>query len=295
MKSKSLNGKTVVITGASSGVGKATALAVAKEGVNLVLAARRETFLQELASECESLGANAIAVKTDVSDREDVQNLFYKAIQFYDKIDIWFNNAGVGALGDFEETPLDAHEQVIKTNLFGALYDTYFAVPHFKARGEGQIIYMNSTGSYVGAPFAEAYTISKFGLRGLAESLRNELKDFPNIYVSDVFASFIDTTGIQHMANYKGKEITLPSSKLDPYKVADAIVKLAKTPKNSIHIGTSDLMARIGNALSPSLTGYIMEKVEKKVLSDARSVKQTDGNLFDPVYAGKGVKEESLH
>src|SRR4051794_6879662 len=127
MAAQDIRGKVVVITGASSGFGKGTALKFAEEGASLVLAARRDEPLDELARECEAGGTRALAVPTDVSDREEVERLAESAIQEFGRIDVWVNNAGVGALGRFERIPLDIHEQVIRTDLLGTLYGSYFA------------------------------------------------------------------------------------------------------------------------------------------------------------------------
>jgi NAD(P)-dependent dehydrogenase (short-subunit alcohol dehydrogenase family) len=117
-----LQGKVIVITGASSGFGKGTGLALANEGARLVLAARRDELLDDLAMECKAAGGDATAIATDVSDREEVLNLARETLAELGRIDIWINNAGVGALGRFSEVPLDLHEQVVKTNLLGTIY-----------------------------------------------------------------------------------------------------------------------------------------------------------------------------
>lgn len=284
MKTYPINSSTVVITGASSGIGKAAALLFAREGANVVLAARSDTLLQELASECENLGGNAVAVATDVTSKESVQNLYEMAIQYFGSIDVWINNAAVGAVGDFDHTPLEAHEQVIKTNLLGPLYGSYIVLPHFKKRGKGRIINMNSTGAYVGNPFTISYSASKFGLRGLSEALRYELKKYPEIFISDIYAGFIDTPAFAHAGNYIGKEIVPPKPLVDPATAAKAMIRLAKRPKPCIHLGVQDRFGRLGHLISPELTGFIMEKVMSKYFSRAKSIEKSDGNVFAPDY-----------
>lgn len=284
MKTYRLDDSTIVITGASSGIGKAAALAFAKLGANLVLASRSETLLQELASECEDLGANAIAVMTDVSERGSVQHLYETALTFYGAIDVWINNAGVGAIGEFDQTPLEAQEQVIRTNLMGALYGSYFVVPHFKKRGKGIIINTNSTGAFIGAPYSASYCASKFGLRGLSEALRYELKDSKDIHICDVYASFVDTPGVHHAANFLGKEAKPAPPLVDPDTVAEAMIKLVKRPRASIHLGAADRIGRFGHMILPGLTGRIMNKFEKEYFKKAKAVPKTEGNLFEPDY-----------
>lgn len=284
LKTYPINSSTVVITGASSGIGKAAALLFAHEGANVVLGARSDAILQDLASECTALGGSAIAVETDVTDKESVQNLFDKAISHFGEVDTWINNAGVGAVGDFEKTPLEAHEQVIKTNLMGALYGCYAVLPYFKSRGQGIIINTNSTGAFVGNPYTISYSASKFGLRGLSEALRYELEPFPDIHVCDIYAGFVDTPAMSHAANYIGKTIKPAKPLVDPATVAKAMLKLAETPRDTLHLGSQDRFGRLGHAILPKLTGKIMEKVMRTYFEKAEEVPKSDGNLYSPTY-----------
>lgn len=284
MKPKAIKSSTVVITGASSGIGKAAALLFAQEGANLVLAARSETLLQEIASQCEGMGAQAMAVATDVGDKESVRNLFETSLSYFGNVDVWINNAGVGSVGEFSETPLEVHEQVIKTNLLGPLYGSYAVIPYFKSRGKGILINTNSTGAYVGNPFTASYSASKFGLRGLSEALRFELKNSPEIFVCDIYAGFVDSPAHSHAANYLGKEIKPTWPLIDPEIVAQTMVKLAKRPKPSTHLGGQDRLGRLGHLVSPELTGTILERVTRLYLSKARDIPKSNGNVFSPDY-----------
>lgn len=284
MKTYPINSSTVVITGASSGIGKAAALLFAREGANVVLAARSDTLLQEIASECENLGGQAIAVNTDVTSKESVQHLFDTAIANFGDVDVWINNAGVGAIGNFEVTPLEAHEQVIKTNLLGPLYGSHIVMSHFKKKKKGIIINTNSTGAYLGNPYTISYSASKFGLRGLSEALRYELKKFPEIFVCDIYAGFVDTPAFSHAGNYIGKEIKPARPMVDPETVAKAMIRLARSPKASVHIGSQDRFGRLGHLVSAELTGFFMEKVMSTYFRKAKPVERSNGNLFAPDY-----------
>lgn len=286
--------KTVVITGASSGIGKAIALTLAKRGMNLVLAARRDTLLQEIASECESLGASAVSIRTDVTNFEDLENLVKKAKLFFGEIDIWINNAGVMAVGEFDMIPVESHEQVIKINLLGPLYGSYAVIPYFKERGKGVIINTASIGAFIPTPFATSYAASKFGVRGLDEALRSELEDYHDIHVCDVNPYFTDTPGIFHVANYSGKKLQLAPPVSDPFQVAEAVSKLIDRPKPSVMVGAAARLARFLHALGPNLLGRTLARSARAYFKFARPAPLSSGSLFSPVLEGEGTRSDNM-
>lgn len=278
----------VVITGASSGIGRAAALAFARRGAKLALAARRSDLLHEVARECERQGGRAIAVPTDVTDPGEVQHLARLAAErLGGRIDVWINNAGVGAVGRFTQTPMEAHEQVIRTNLIGTVHGAHAALPHFLRQGAGVLINNLSFGAWVPAPFAAAYSASKFGLRGLTDSLRAELSAWPGIHVCDVFPSFMDTPGVQHGANYTGRVLKPAPPIYDPALVAEAMVRLAQRPRNATTIGLVATAARLGYALAPAVMRWAMARFMEAYLLQADRAPVTDGNLFRPIERGR--------
>lgn len=289
MKEIVLAGKCAVITGASSGIGKATALCLARQGVNLVVAARRELLLEDLALACERLGVTAFAYKMDVTSLDQVKNLFEFALEHLGQIDFWINNAGVGAVGEFTQVPMDVHERVIKTNLLGYMYGAYAVMPYFKDQGRGTLINNNSLGAFVPNPFAVSYSASKFGLRGFSEALRYELVDHPLIRVCDVFPAFVDTPGFQHGANYSGKELKPAPPVYEPEQVAGAILRLCRQPKDHVMVGASGRVARIMHGLTPKLLGHLMARVLQNYFKGVSQIPDTTGNLFKPMWDGIGI------
>lgn len=282
--------RTVVITGATSGIGEATAYAFAREGAHLVLAARDGDALDDVARRCRSLGAReALAVPTDVTSVDSVMQLAARARSLGRGIDVWFSNAGVGAVGAFHETPMAAHQQVIQTNLVGHMHDAYAALPIFLRQGHGIFINMISLGAFAPAPFATAYSASKYGLSGFSAALRGELREHPDIHVCDVYPSFIDTPGLRHGANYVGRALTAPPPVYDARRVARAVVRLADRPRPTTVVGSFAHLARLGHALAPELGTRLLAMAMQAYFRRAERVPVTDGNLFAPPREPGGI------
>jgi short-subunit dehydrogenase len=282
--------KTVIITGASSGVGKAMALELAQHGAKLVLAARRLDALNELVGECNELGALAIAVVTDMRSPESIRQLATKAHAFGGGIDVWINNAGVLAAGALDEVPAEVNEAVIKTNLLGYMHSAHAVLPYFKAQGHGILINNISVGGWFPTPYGAAYTASKFGIRGLSESLKGELTGFPHIHICDLYPGFLDTPGIQHAANYTGKFLKPAPPVYDPKKVARAVVSIIAYPRPRITIGAASLFLRAAVQLFPVLTRYITVSVIRAYLKKAAPMTAGSGNILHTVPYGTSVE-----
>ena len=234
MAQQDLAGKVVVITGASSGFGKGVACRFAELGAYLVLSARRADLLAELAEHCIALGGRAIPMPADVSSRVEVERLAEAAVREYGRIDVWVNNAGVGALGRFERIPLEDHEQVIATNLMGTLYGSYYAYRQFLKQRAGVLINVSSELGGHTVPYCSSYAAAKHGVVGLGDSLRQEVRQagHEEIHVCTVMPAAHDTPFFDHAANYTGHEIQAPQPLHDPNDVVDTIVRLAVDPKD---------------------------------------------------------------
>ena len=272
----------VVLTGASSGIGHATALAFARAGARLVLAARGPEALDKVMAECVLLDAQALAVPTDVTDADAVQALAAAAIGRFGRIDVWINNVGIGAVGAFDATPMEAHERVIAANLLGHMNGAHAVLPHFRQRRQGILINMISSGGWAPAPYAAAYTASKFGLRGFSEALRVELGSLPGVHVCEVYPTFVDTPGLFHGANYTGKQLRPPPPVLDPRTVADALVRLSRAPRNVTPIGSVAIPGRLAHAVAPQLTAQATRWLMDRAFERADPAPVTNGNLFEP-------------
>ena len=287
--SKNISGKTIVITGASSGAGKAMALQLAQHHTNLVLAARNDEALQYVVGECVALGSRAIAIITDVTDPKDFINLADQAKQFGGKIDVWINNAGVLAAGEFDKIPTEVHEQVIKINLLGYIYGAHAVLPYFKEQDYGILINNISVGGFLPVPYGTSYSASKFGVKGFTSALKTELLSHPDIHVCDLYPGFLDTSGIQHAANYTGKALRPAPPVYDPNRLALAVLSLIRNPKPELHMGSASTFLWLAYKLFPSLTKGTMKRFMDLYFKNAEPAQSTNGNLFNTVGYGTAV------
>lgn len=279
----------VVITGASSGIGRATAEAFAAEGADLVLAARGEAALEEVAAACRRQGARAIALPTDVTDIEAVRRLADRALEHFGRIDAWVSNVGVGAVGLFHETPMRDHARIVETDLIGHMNDAHAVVPIFLRQGRGVFVNMISLGGFVAMPYAAAYSAAKFGLRGFSEALRAELSGHRHIHVCDVYPAFIDTPGIAHAANRVGVRLSAPPPVADARRVAAAIVSAVHRPRPTIQVGAMTPIARVMHAIAPRLEARAMRRLMEGYFRRAERTERSEGNLYAPPSVAGGI------
>lgn len=281
-----IRGSTVVITGASSGIGRAAADAFAARGARVVLAARRAEVLEDLARDIRERGGEAVAIPTDVTDPAAVAALADGAVRAFGGIDVWINNAGAGVFGPLLEAPLDLHRETIAINLLGAIHGAYAVLPHFVQQGHGTLINTVSMGGWAPTPFAAAYTASKFGLRGFSASLRQELARHRHIHVCGVFPAIVDTPGLEHGANVSGKSLNPGHLYYAPEDVAETYVRLVRHPRHEVAVGWPARLAQTGYALAPGLTERMMGAGFRFALDRANPGPRTHGALRDTVPQG---------
>lgn len=272
----------VVITGASRGLGYATALAFARQGARLVLGARSADTLATVALACRAAGGTALGVPTDVTEARSVQALATAAIAHFGRIDVWINAAGACALGRFDRTPLAAHRRVIDTALCGALHGAYTVLPHFRARGQGVFIQPVGLNAWVPRPEATAANAAQAGLRGLCESLRAEMAPWPGVQVCEVLASAIDTPGWRLQANYTGRRVRPAGPLLDVHRVAEVLLAVARRPRPHTRVGWPVWPARWGQALLPAAWQRGWRWMQALLRRRAPPAPGTAGHLFAP-------------
>ena len=284
---KPVRSQVVVITGASSGIGRATALTLARRGATVVLAARHDEALRELEDACRKVGGRALAVPTDVAVEEQVRALAASTVEHFGHIDAWVNNAGVYLMGKLEDTPPDAFRQVLETNFFGVVHGARAVLPVFREQGRGILINVASVAGKATMPYLSAYNASKHAVVGFSESLRMELLDSPGIHVCVVLPAAVDTPLFQHSANYTGRQIKAAPPVYPPSQVVRAILDNLRRPRRETSVGGAGLAMRLAHALMPGAAydRVTATQVDKSHFA-VRQRAEHDGNLFAP--AGDG-------
>ena len=248
MRHKPLHEQVVVITGASSGIGLATARMAAKRGARVVLAARSGDVLSEIAAE---IGPRAVHVVADVGRREDVLAIADEARASFGGFDTWVNVAGLTVYGPLREIEDADHERLIQTNLWGTVYGSLTAVEHLREKG-GALINVGSIASDLAFPFQGLYATSKHAVKGFTDTLRMELiAEGAPVSVTLVKPASIDTPLPQRARNYMDREPTLPPPIYPPDEVANAILHAAVHPQRDIFVGGGGKMFVMGKEFAP--------------------------------------------
>src|SRR3712207_598777 len=277
----SAEGRVVVITGASRGIGRATARLFAEGGASVVLAARSEGALLEAAAECEALGGRALAVPTDVADWEAVERLARRTVEHFGRVDVWVNNAVLVAVGRLEEVPPEANRRVVEANLLGYLHGAQAALPRFREQGSGVLINMSSGFGLVGAPYAGAYTATKFAQRGLAQALRGELRG-SGIHVCTIMPGGVDTPAYRLAANYSGRAAGPKGSLASPEKIARTVVRCAERPRPEVVVGNSVRTLKSAHALAPRIVERAVARTIERGFLHQEPEEPSPGNLHEP-------------
>lgn len=266
---KKLSEQVVVITGASSGIGLATAESAAKQGAKLVLAARSEKTLNDLVERITAAGGQAVAVGCDVSDGAKVDEVARTAIDTFGRIDTWVNNAGQGMYGRLEECSEADSRRLFDINFWGVVNGCLAALPHLKTNG-GALITVGSEVSDAYPPLLGVYVATKHAVKGYIDVLRVETEDVEQAPVSITLIqpTAVDTPFPQHARNYMPQEPKLPSPMIDPQQVADAILDAAVNPTRARRVGT---MAKVSTTLAAVFPS----------VADKMAAKQADRQHYD--------------
>lgn len=293
---KPLDEQVIVITGASSGIGLATALAAARQGAQLVLAARSGATLTEIVQQIKASGGDAIAVQADVGEREGAESIAAATIARFGRIDTWVNNAGVSIYGRLDEVSEEDSKRLFQTNFWGVVHGSLAALPHLKANG-GALINIGSEVSDAVVPLQGMYSASKHAVKGFTDALRIELDaDEAPVAVTLVQPTAVDTPYPEHAGNYLSQEPMLPSPMIEPEKVASAILDAATYPARDVKVGAMSVinttMAKIMPSLADALAKMQLGRQQRNERPHAREGALYQASESGRVY-GRGRQNEA--
>ncbi|MDI1460662.1 SDR family oxidoreductase [Catellatospora sp. KI3] len=286
---RSLPQSSVVVTGASSGIGAATALLLARRGARLTLTARDPHGLAEITDACRRVGALVAAVPLDVTDPDAVTRLAATARHRHGRLDAWINNAAVALYGSLLDTPLDEIRRTFDVDLYGYLHGARAAAPHLREAGGGVLVMVGSLLSELSMPHIGAYAVAKHAVLGLSDALRQELRG-DRISVCAVLPGSVDTPLFGWAANRTGRAVRPAGPVVSPGRVAWRIARLLESPRRQVHVGQAAALAALQWRLAPGL----VERVCAWYGRDAhfvpdRTAPPSTGNLFEPVPGGRRV------
>jgi NAD(P)-dependent dehydrogenase (short-subunit alcohol dehydrogenase family) len=286
VKLKRIENQVVVVLGASSGIGRETALRFAKRGAKVVVAARSAAPLRSLEDEIRELGGEATAVVADVCEFDQVEAVAQSAVEGYGRLDTWVHLAAVGLFAPFDQTEPEEFKRVVEVDLMGQVYGAMAALPHIKREGRGALVHISSVVGKRSAPLQSAYSASKHGVEGFLESLRVELlhEGWNNIGVTSVMPAAINTPFFTKARTKLGVKPKGFPPIYQPGVVADAILYSAEKAPREIVAGGAGKGMLLTQRLSPRLMDALMVRggFGSQMTEEPKSTADPDG-LFAPM------------
>jgi NADP-dependent 3-hydroxy acid dehydrogenase YdfG len=259
----SLTGRVALITGASSGIGRACARAFAAEGLRVVLVARRADRLTQLAAEITAAGGTALPLTADVTSDADVDRVIADTLRHFSQLDIVLCNAGMGYHGSLEQTTPDAMARLMDINYMGTFLVAHAALPHLKRQPHGHLLFVSSIVGKRGIAYGGAYSATKFAQAGLAEALRAELLD-TTVRVSAIYPISTETEFRDVIAREQGYRVKGHGPRQSAEHVAASIVRCLKHPKPEVYPHWPSRLLVILNALAPRLSDYVIRRFGRR-------------------------------
>ncbi len=285
MQLKPINQQVVAIVGASSGIGRETALQFAARGAKLVVSARSKTGLETLVEEIQSRGGEAVAVPADVTNFEQVQAIASKAVEQYGRLDTWVHAAATGILARFDQIEPEEFKRVIDVNLMGQVYGAMVALPHLKREGRGALIHISSMEGRRSLPLQSPYCAAKHGVEGFLESLRVELQhEGIPISVTSIKPSVINTPYYNKVQTKLGVKPTGIPPYYQASLVTEAILYVAEHPTRDFIVGDVGKVLDLLQRLSPELVDTLLLLVgfQGQRTNEPKS-EDAPNNVFEPI------------
>jgi NAD(P)-dependent dehydrogenase (short-subunit alcohol dehydrogenase family) len=274
--------RVILIVGASSGIGRAAAHALAACGDRLILSSRGKAALEDTAEECRARGAAHVSVVPfDVTDREAVQHSVAAVLAEAGRIDAVVHTAGVVAYGRFEEIPAEVFDAVMNINVHGAANVAREVLPTFRRQRHGSLILVGSVIGNIAAPTMTPYAVSKYAVRSLGRQLALENRDLPDLHVSVVSPGSVDTPIYQQAANYLGRPGRPPAPVSSAVTVAESIVETLDHPRDRVSVGPANPIMRLGFTALPKVFDTIVGPLFRLLASKPGTLPVTTGNVFE--------------
>jgi short-subunit dehydrogenase len=273
--------RTVVVTGATSGIGRATVAHLAGRGATVVAVARREQALRELTDELRDAPGAVRWHAVDVTDLDALRRVAGDATASTGRLDAWVNNAAVNLYGPFDAAPPADTRRVLEVNLLGYVHGMLAALPQLREQGNGVIVNVSSVLGRVPSPWQSAYTATKHAIHGLTASVRQELAD-TGISVAEILPGPVGTPLFAQAANHMGRDVVPPDPIADPERVARAIVAAIERPRRTRIVGFQNALVVAAQRLSPTLTELVARRlITEQQFGDAPTPARS-GNLHEP-------------
>jgi short-subunit dehydrogenase len=281
-KRHQLSGKVIVITGASSGLGRGVALEAARSKATVILAARNKPELEKVAEEAVALGGKALVIPTDVSIEKNIRDVAEQTVACFGRIDVWINNAGIAVLGRYWETPLRDQLRVVNVNLNGTMLGSYYALNQFKKQKSGVLINISSVEAEIPTAYQAAYSISKAGVRTLGNTLRQELRlaGYKNIKVVTILPYALDTPLWDHVAVYTGHAPRMIAMDA-PQKAVNTVIHAIFSGRKELAVGWKARLSIDAHRAFPGLLERAGSNIVHKYQATITPpVPPTQGNLY---------------